>query len=120
MLLFECVINTYALQSKLRKKVKETFRRSFFLHFEWVMLVLILAVAAFINPYSEGISFCLLDLAGFSFCPGTGLGRSIALFFRGNFMESFQMHPAGIAAVLIIMGRIGSILYRNLQIYQQN
>jgi hypothetical protein len=100
-------------------KVKETFRRSFFLHFEWVMLTLLLISAALINPYSGGVSFCLLDMAGFSFCPGTGLGRSIALFYRGNITESFQMHPAGIAAVLIIMGRIGSILHRNYQLYQQ-
>jgi hypothetical protein len=100
-------------------KMKEKFRNTFFLHFEWLALTGLLVAAAAINPYSPGASFCLFDAAGIEYCPGEGLGRSIAHLFRGNFYESVQAHPVGFAAVLIIMIRVGSILHRNRQ-YQSN
>jgi hypothetical protein len=97
---------------------KESFTKLFFLHFEWVALMGLLLMAALINLESTGISFCIFDRVGFSFCPGEGIGRSIAFAFRGSFVESVNAHPAGLPAILIIITRVGSILYRNRQYHQ--
>ncbi|MFU8813581.1 MAG: DUF2752 domain-containing protein [Balneolaceae bacterium] len=88
----------------------KAWRAFFFLHVEWMVLLTGLILMATLNPETASRSFCLLDVAGFSFCPGTGLGRSIALFFRGDFTASLAMHPAGIPAVVLLSGRIGSLL----------
>lgn len=94
----------------------ESIKYYFFLHFEWVFLSLGMLMLVFTNPFGFTASLCLIDTAGFTYCPGCGLGTSISLFFRGEFLQSFESHPAGIPAVFIITGRIGSIFYRNKQI----
>ncbi len=94
-------------------KFTESFRRIFFLHFEWMALTAGLLLMAFLDPFGSGTTLCLFERAGFSYCPGEGLGRSVALAFRGELQASFQLHPAGIAAILILTGRILSIFYRN-------
>jgi hypothetical protein len=71
--------------------------------FIWIAALLSLA---FLNPDSNHISLCPLNFLGFHYCPGCGLGRSIALLFRGRFTESFSMHPLGFFAVAIIGYRI--------------
>lgn len=77
-------------------------------NFEWAALLLGLLLMGTMNPYIDnGISFCLFELAGFQFCPGEGLGHSIAFTFRGDFQDALQAHPVGPAAVLILAGRIG-------------
>lgn len=68
---------------------------------------------ALLDPTSDAQTWCLLERTGFSYCPGEGLGRSIALAFRGDIWASFAMHPAGVAAILILSGRIISILQQN-------
>ena len=70
---------------------------------------------AMLNPESSANSICPLDLLGFEYCPGDGLGRSMAFSFRGMISDSLQAHPAGLPAILIIMTRIGSIFKRNLK-----
>lgn len=90
-----------------------SFQEAFFLHFEWVVLATGLILMAFLDPFSQAESFCPVHRFGFDFCPGCGLGKSIAFIFRGEFVTSIQAHPAGLPAVLIIFSRIGSIFYRN-------
>ena len=92
----------------------ETFREHFFLHFEWLALFSILVAAALLNPYSTGVDLCFFNFVGIEFCPGEGIGRSMAHVFRGNLTESFEMHPAGIPGVLIISTRVGSLLKERL------
>jgi hypothetical protein len=73
-----------------------------------------LTYLALINPYAGGhLPLCVFDLAGIDFCPGCGLGMSISLLFHGDFAASFSAHPLGIAAVLILVSRITSLLFRN-------
>lgn len=91
----------------------ESFQRHFFLHSEWVMLLGVLIAMAFINPYENGQTLCIFEIAGLNFCPGEGFGRSVALMARGAWIESFQMHPLGIPGVLIITHRIYTIFRRN-------
>ena len=65
-----------------------------------------LVYLALIDPDGQSISFCPLDNLGFTFCPGCGLGRSMAYLFDGELIKSFQTHPLGIVASLIISFRI--------------
>lgn len=93
--------------------------RCFFLHFEWIVLLAALLLMVLINPYADAESFCLLSKAGFSYCPGTGFGNSVALLARGDVVASFTSHPAGIPAVFILIHRIYSIFKRNLHITKE-
>jgi hypothetical protein len=71
-----------------------------------------LAALAFIDPYSsEHLSICPLHNLGFDFCPGCGLGRAISFLFRGDITASFEAHPLGIPALLILCHRIFVLLY---------
>ncbi|MDZ7774001.1 MAG: DUF2752 domain-containing protein [Balneolaceae bacterium] len=91
---------------------KSFFRR----HFEWCALAAGLLLMAAIDPYTarEG-GFCLLEWAGMSWCPGEGLGRSVALLMRGDLAASLQMHFMGIPAVSIMGGRISYLVHLNIQ-----
>ncbi len=91
----------------------------FFFHFEWIALTAGLFAAVLLNPYNDSESVCVIGRAGLDFCPGCGLGRSVALLFRGDVWASLQMHPAGIPAVAIILGRIGTIFHRNYNIKKE-
>jgi len=71
--------------------------------FIWIVALILLA---FLNPDSKLVSLCPLKFLGFHYCPGCGLGRSIALLFRGRFAESFAMHPLGFFAISMIGYRI--------------
>lgn len=88
-------------------------KRSFFLHFEWIVLALGLLLAASITPGLDEPTFCLFNRSGVDFCPGCGLGRSMSLAMRGSLTASFKMHPAGILAIFILLYRIVTIQIRN-------
>jgi hypothetical protein len=65
-----------------------------------------LTVLAWIGPENAGrFSLCLFHHLGMP-CPGCGLGRSLAHFFRGDFIASLLTHPLGIPAVIILGQRI--------------
>jgi len=68
------------------------------------------------NPYIDNVaSLCLLDAVGFPFCPGEGLGHSIAFTLRGDFSNALAAHPFGPAAIAILSFRIGYLLRRAYQ-----
>ena len=100
-------------------KFKESFGHIFFLHFEWMALAGMLIVTAAINPAAPA-GFCLIEWTGIDYCPGNGIGRSMASAMRGDLDTSFELHPAGIPAVIILMTRIGSILNRNRKLNHNN
>jgi hypothetical protein len=99
--------------------MRRSYKNLFFLHFEWLILAAGLFSVAMLNPLVASESFCIIYRAGLEFCPGCGLGRSVAFLFRGDFWSSMQMHPAGIPAVGIILGRIVTIFYRNYNIKKE-
>lgn len=94
-------------------RTSKSFQSYFFLHCEWILLSGALLAMALLNPYQDSQTLCLFEIAGISFCPGEGFGRSIALFVRGEWLQSFQMHPLGIPGVMVILHRIYSIHKRN-------
>ena len=53
-------------------------------------------------PGESHFTICPLSNLGIEFCPGCGLGNSISYLFRGEFIFSFQSHPLGIFALIII------------------
>jgi hypothetical protein len=78
---------------------------------EAVIWLIVIAVFALLPlPSGEHFTICPLSLAGFEHCPGCGLGRSLILLLHGKLAESFQMHPLGIFAILVLGLRIGTIL----------
>lgn len=71
------------------------------------------------SPETSHFTVCPLVNLGFDFCPGCGLGNSISHLFRGNFVASFQSHPLGIFAFIIILARIYSLIKNNRRIVCQ-
>ncbi|TVQ10543.1 MAG: DUF2752 domain-containing protein [Balneolaceae bacterium] len=54
----------------------------------------------------EGVTLCLFHHIGIAWCPGCGIGRSMAHFLHGDITASLKSHWFGIPAVLIIFYRI--------------
>lgn len=62
---------------------------------------------AFLNPTEPQVfSLCPLHAMGWDWCWGCGLGRSIAWLWRAEYTQSFNAHPLGLPAVLILGYRI--------------
>jgi hypothetical protein len=80
--------------------------------FIWIAALLILA---FTDPDCHHYTLCPFSNLGFHYCPGCGLGRSIAYFFRGDFVISFQTHPLGIPAVGLFVFRIVQVIKLNIK-----
>jgi hypothetical protein len=80
-----------------------------------------LVCLAFYNP-SEGshVTLCPFYHLGFDFCPGCGLGRSIAYFFHGEILKSFLAHPLGIFASIILSFRIAQLTNQYIKAYGQS
>lgn len=72
-----------------------------------------------INPYQvQKFTLCPFHNLGISFCPGCGLGRSIAFLFHGDLINSLSAHPLGIIALIIITSRIIKLTYKSYKNYQ--
>lgn len=82
-------------------------------HLEWFVFCMGILLLALMNPAEAGTSFCIFDLVGIEFCPGEGLGHSIAYTFRGELDQALNAHFAGPFAILILSARI-VYLWRNL------
>ncbi len=79
---------------------------------ELILWISCLTILIFINPHAENHStFCIFKNLGIEFCPGCGLGRSIALIYHGELSESLKVHPLGLPALAIIIWRVISLLY---------
>lgn len=82
-------------------------KRLFNRHFEWSALTLGIIVMASMNPYiNNGASWCLFELSGITFCPGEGLGHSVAFLFRGDYMNAMEANFMGPVAVAVIISRV--------------
>lgn len=71
-----------------------------------------LVALACTDPAAEGwLSLCPLDALGVAWCPGCGLGHSIAYLVRAEWALALQAHPLGPVALLALAGRIGALTY---------
>lgn len=70
-----------------------------------------------INPYTpKHLDFCLFSLVGIDNCPGCGLGKSISMVFHGDFAGSFNAHPLGIPAIILILKRIYKLINNKINL----
>jgi hypothetical protein len=61
---------------------------------------------ALMDPLNSGPDLCLLEFMGYPYCPGDGLGHSIAYFFRGELSSAFEANFMGPFAVGMLLFRI--------------
>ncbi|WP_345214301.1 DUF2752 domain-containing protein [Mucilaginibacter gynuensis] len=86
--------------------------RTFFLkYFELIFWVAAIVSLAITDPKAEA-HFVLypLKLAGIGWCPGCGLGHSIAFLLHGDVKSSLHAHWLGIPALIIIVYRIYTLI----------
>lgn len=83
----------------------------------WMSVILYFAVLPV--PVENHFTICPLRLAGFEYCPGCGLGRSIILLLHGKITESIMMHPLGIFALSLFVARIGIVFRKYFQYMKQ-
>lgn len=50
-------------------------------------------------------------------CPGCGLGHSIAYLFRGELESSWQAHPLGVPALLLLSWRVTGLFAQFRKLY---
>lgn len=87
--------------------MKQVAKKYFFQYFELSVWIAALLALSLMNPAtSEHYSLCVFRWFGLSFCPGCGLGHSISWLFHGDIARSFNEHPLGIFAVIILLQRI--------------
>lgn len=82
----------------------------------WIVALLLLGTAD-VHTHGNEKHFTLCPLAnmGFSWCPGCGIGRSIAHLLQGEFKLSMGEHWFGLPALLIIVNRIVILIKINLR-----
>ncbi|WP_456427823.1 DUF2752 domain-containing protein [Rhodocaloribacter sp.] len=69
------------------------------------------------DPNAESLfGLCVFKALGFEFCPGCGLGHAVAHLFRGEWAASFAAHPLGPFAVVVLSGRVGSLVRQALRL----
>jgi len=83
--------------------------------FLWLMALVLLAL---MSPSLDAPSLCVFRQFGIESCPGCGLGHSISAAFRGQFARSFEFHPLGIFALLILSIRCFTV-FKEYFIYQK-
>ncbi len=81
--------------------------------FELLIWVVALVLLWFTNPSDHHFSLCPLASIGVEWCPGCGIGRSIAWLLKGNLNESFQAHWFGIPALILLICRIITLTKNN-------
>lgn len=85
----------------------------FRLYSEALIWVSVLVVLALSPAGEEGhLNLCLFNLAGFTWCPGCGIGRSMIRLLHGNLSASLSMHPLGIVAVILMMERTAEVFMK--------
>lgn len=94
------------MKGNFRESISYYFHRYFEVTF-WIVALVLLAT---MSPNDGHASLCPFNALGLSFCPGCGLGHSISWLFHGNPAASFNAHPLGWLAVLILFYRIVSLI----------
>ena len=75
-----------------------------------------LIALAFVDPsQTSHVTICPIAYFGFDFCPGCGLGRSIAWLFHGSLKNSFSAHPLGIVTLVVLVHRIIQLINNHLR-----
>ncbi len=102
----------------MRQKIIAIVRN---INLEAVIWISGLIFLAFLNPGTDHhFTICPIKNLGFSFCPGCGLGESIAHLFRFELLQSFLSHPFGIAGFIILVYRIIFLIRKSYRNYLED
>ncbi|WP_187262567.1 DUF2752 domain-containing protein [Pontibacter beigongshangensis] len=72
-----------------------------------------IAALALTDPEAKHLfSFCPVSWVWEGGCPGCGLGHAIGFLFRGMLAASWQAHPLGVPALLLLLWRV-FVLFKN-------
>lgn len=74
-------------------------------NFELLLWPAALLSLAFTDPTQTHFVLCPLRLMGLTWCPGCGLGHSIAFLLHGQLGESWHAHWLGVPALGILLWR---------------
>jgi hypothetical protein len=69
----------------------------------------------FWSPAASHFTLCPISNLGLDFCPGCGLGHAIHYAMWLDFKASFNWHPLGIPALLIILHRIITLTIKRIK-----
>ena len=83
----------------------------------WITALIFLA---FVNADSTHFTFCPFHNLGIDFCPGCGLGRSIHYLLSFELIKSFQAHPLGGFALIVILHRIFTLTKNRMKYSEEN
>ena len=75
----------------------------------WVSILVVVAFLPMTGP-----SLCLFKWAGVNFCPGCGLGHALKDALHLKFQSSFHHHPLGIPALLVLLYRIYTLTFTQI------
>ena len=78
----------------------------------WMTSLIFLAL---INADSTHFTVCPFHNLGIEFCPGCGLGRSIHYFMNFQFTKSFNVHPLGGVAFIILLYRVFTLVKKSIE-----
>ncbi len=68
-------------------------------------------IALFFLPENKSeSSLCIFSALGFGKCPGCGIGHAMHYAMKLDFVQSFNHHPLGILAVIIIFNRVRQLI----------
>jgi len=76
------------------------------INLELLFSIMALLYLATINPAAAHVSLCPVKNFGFDWCPGCGLGHAISYIFHGEIEKSWNSHPLGWFAIIVITHRI--------------
>lgn len=97
----------------MNEKIKYIFNN----YFEIAAFSSGLVLLAFMDPTLDyRNSWCLFEMLGISFCPGEGLGHSIAYTFRAEITKALAANMLGPLSVIVLISRIGYLLKRNVRV----
>lgn len=89
----------------------------------WEVFIWIGGLTAMATMDPEGshlFRLCPLDALGIPFCPGCGLGHSVAYLARGAVMKSLHAHPLGGPSVVILVGHCGRLLRHTYHVHARS
>lgn len=109
--------NAALQKQKSFSKLKKYFN---LIGFEALIWITGLIYLAFFSPLDQAhFTICPLANAGFEYCPGCGLGHSITQLSSGQLIQSFQTHPLGFFALIVIIFRIFTLIKNNITNYKK-
>jgi len=90
-------------------------RAFYYKYFEltfWISALIALGIS---DPtLASHYTLCPLKLMGITWCPGCGLGHSIAFLLHGDVRDSFHSHWFGVPALVTIVYRIVDLIRQRI------